>query len=172
MSTVTPNLGLTKPDYTDPRDIAVINTNMDIVDTKLKSPYIITSFVTQNVMTNDRLVHSAITIPPHSICVIIGNAALAKGSGGATTFESAVLINQTSSSDPIVTIGQFGQVAAREINTVEQWVTGRTHQGVESVRYVTNTTDNPATWYVHTHTWTNSEAHHQYGYQAVYLGYA
>ena len=32
MATTTTNLGLTKPDYTDAADIAVINTNMDTVD--------------------------------------------------------------------------------------------------------------------------------------------
>lgn len=35
MATTTTNLGLTKPDYTDAADIAVINTNMDTVDTAI-----------------------------------------------------------------------------------------------------------------------------------------
>ena len=37
MSTQTPNYGLTKPTYPEPADVAVINGNMDIIDTQMKS---------------------------------------------------------------------------------------------------------------------------------------
>lgn len=36
MATTTTNYGLTKPDYNESADIAVINSNMDIIDTKMK----------------------------------------------------------------------------------------------------------------------------------------
>ena len=37
MSTQTPNYGLTKPTYPEPADVAVINGNMDIIDTQMKA---------------------------------------------------------------------------------------------------------------------------------------
>lgn len=37
MATQTTNLGLTKPAYSDPADISVINTNMDTIDAAIKA---------------------------------------------------------------------------------------------------------------------------------------
>ena len=37
MATTTANLGLTKPDYTEKADIAVINDNMDKIDTGVQN---------------------------------------------------------------------------------------------------------------------------------------
>ena len=37
MSTTTTNFGFTKPDLTDPADIAVLNTNLDLIDTQIKT---------------------------------------------------------------------------------------------------------------------------------------
>lgn len=35
MATVTPNIGLTRPGYTDDVDITVLNSNFTIIDTKI-----------------------------------------------------------------------------------------------------------------------------------------
>ena len=37
MASTTPYLGLTKPAYSDTADIAVLNNNMDLIDTKFQS---------------------------------------------------------------------------------------------------------------------------------------
>lgn len=57
MSRQTTNYNLTKPDYTDTADIAVINSNMDIIDEALK----VTDTKAQNVMSKNSSVWSSTT---------------------------------------------------------------------------------------------------------------
>jgi len=82
MSTQTTNLGLTKPDGSEVVDVSVINSNYDIIDTKLRPIAHDAEWVYTDSATNTSGVgiwhneYFPITIPAHTVCLVTGTLAL------------------------------------------------------------------------------------------------
>jgi len=180
MSTQTTNLGLTKPDGSEVVDISVINSNYDIIDTKLRPIAHDAEWVLQQEYSSsaNTTYHEAVTIPAHSICIVTGNFWYNAGTlSGPTTFYAAMVIDNVSNTNPYTysaTVNPVNEVACDWGTVGSGSVIGTNHNmpNTNLMRIIRNDTSSDVTWYVHTYTSASSDVERKLVVRRDIIGYA